>query len=64
MTDPRNLDTMTRNALKKARIPTGAMTIAGAAEFRAFLDRDNKFSVHDLVAAIYEAMVTEAISQR
>jgi len=60
----RDFDTLTRNALKKVRIPNGAMLIAGEAAFKAFWDRDERFTVHDLVAAIYEEMVAAAIDGR
>lgn len=64
MVGTRDLDTMTRKALKKVRIPNAAMLLAGEAAFKAFWDRNERFTVHDLVAAIYEEMVAAAIDER
>ncbi len=60
---PRKLDARTREALKAVRIPTPAMLVAGAERFKAIWNDSDEADEHNLVAAIYEAMIDTAMSE-
>jgi hypothetical protein len=45
------------------RIPTPAMLIAGAERFKAVWNETDESDEHNLVAAIYEAMIDTAMSE-
>ncbi len=63
MKKTRRVDAQTRAALKKVLIPTPAMVIAGAERFKAIWHDSDEADEHNLVAAIYEAMIDTAMSE-
>lgn len=63
MAKARRFDARTREALKAVRIPTAAMLIAGAERFKAIWNETDESDEHNLVAAIFEAMIETAIQE-